>query len=54
MSGAELRCFLELHTGFRIPDDRWAFLEYVPGDDPACLVGEATTLRAWTGEAGRA
>ena len=27
MSGAELRGFLELHTGFRIPDDRWAFLE---------------------------
>ena len=28
--------------------------EYVPGDDPACLVDETTTLRAWTGEAGRA
>ncbi|HJL76525.1 MAG TPA: hypothetical protein QF417_04560, partial [Acidimicrobiales bacterium] len=34
--------------------DRWAFLEYVPGDDPACLVGEASTLRAWIGEADRA
>ena len=34
--------------------DRWAFLEYVPGDDPACLVGEASTLRAWIDVAGRA
>ena len=34
--------------------DRWAFLEYVPEDDPACLVREAATLRAWIEEADRA
>ncbi len=27
--------------------DRWAFLEYVPDDDPACLAAEAATLRSW-------
>ncbi len=27
--------------------DRWAFLEYVPNDDPACLPGEAEILRSW-------
>ena len=34
--------------------DRWAFLEYVPEDDPACLVREAATLRAWIEEVDRA
>ncbi len=33
--------------------DLCAFLEYVPGDDPACLVGEASTLRAFIDEEGR-
>jgi sugar phosphate isomerase/epimerase len=27
--------------------DRYAFLEYVPGDDPELLTREATTLRDW-------
>ena len=26
MSAAELRAFLEQHTGFRVPEDRWQFL----------------------------
>ena len=34
--------------------DRWAFLEYVPEDDPACLTREAATLRAWIEEVDRA
>ena len=53
--GADLwRPVLATEPAGRWKGRRWAFLEYVPGDDPACLASEADTLRAWIEEAGDA
>ena len=55
VDGADLwRSVFAAEATGRWDHDRWAFLEYVPGDDPACLVDEAATLRAWIEEADRA
>jgi hypothetical protein len=53
--GADLwRPVLATEPAGRWTGRRWAFLEYVPDDDPACLASEADTLRAWIEEAGDA
>jgi sugar phosphate isomerase/epimerase len=53
--GADLwRSVLAADATGRWNHDRWAFLEYVPDDEPACLGREAATLRTWIGEADHA
>lgn len=40
-----------LPTAGRWTKPRFAFIEYVPGDDPAALAGEADMLRSWIADA---